>query len=293
MAVAAAGDTSVLAAVTTAARAKLCDAILIGDEASIRKQAEHAGVDLSGHRILHEPDATSAAVRAVRCVASGEAHILMKGMLPTATFLRPMLDKEHGLRSGGTLSHVGVLEIPVVGRLVAITDYAMNVSPDLSTKVSILRNAIAVMRRLGFARPKVAVLAPVETVNPNVPSTVDAAILSKMADRGEFGSCEVDGPLALDVALSEEAARHKGVSGPVAGRADILLVPDLNAGNLLYKALIHLAGARAAAIVVGARVPAVLASRADPVETKLYSIALGLLACVPDGNSAPWSDGNG
>lgn len=278
LAVAAAADREVLAAVDMAHREGLCRAALVGDASRIAALAGELGVDLGPHRVVDEPDAERAAVRAVELVAMGEADFLMKGMLPTAALLRAVLDKERGLRTGQMLSHVGLLEVPGFGRLLGITDFVMNVAPDLKAKAAILRNALEVLRRIGLSEPRVAVLAAVEVVNPEMPATLDGALLSKMAERGEFGPCHVDGPLAMDLAVSEEAARHKGVGGPVAGRADLLLVPDLNAGNILYKALVYLAGARVAGVVVGARAPVVLISRADTAENKLYSIALGLIA---------------
>lgn len=279
LAVAAAGDVDVLAAVAMADREGLCRALLVGDEATIRQAAGPAGLDLSRHEVVHAADDTAAAAAAVGLVARGEAQFLMKGMLQTSTLLKAVLDKERGLRGPRLLSHFAAFAVPAYPKLLSITDVAFNVAPDLKQKADILYSAVELMRNaLGVEQPKVAVLSYVETVGADSPAGVDAAALSKMADRGQFGPCLVDGPLAMDLAVSAEAVHHKKVKSAVAGAADLLLVPDLNAGNILYKALVYLAGARVAGIVIGGRAPVVLISRADTPENKLYSIALGLLA---------------
>ncbi|OTA41629.1 MAG: phosphate butyryltransferase, partial [Symbiobacterium thermophilum] len=189
-----------------------------------------------------------------------------------------VLDRDTGLRTGRALSHACVVQVPGFPRLLHISDIALNIRPDLARKADILRNQVAVARVLGLARPKVAVIAALEKVNPDMPATVDARALQEMAERGEFGDCDVQGPLALDLALSPEAGAVKGVTGPVVGQADVLIMPDLETGNVLYKALIHLAGASSAGIVVGARCPIVLLSRSDPAPFKVNSIALAVLA---------------
>jgi phosphate butyryltransferase len=218
-----------------------------------------------------EADAVESAVRAVR---AGRAQMLMKGLVSTSTFLRGILNKEWGLRQRALLSHITVFEAREPGRLVLVTDVAMNIAPDVQGKVQIIENAVEFANRLGIAKPRVAVIAAVETVSSDMPATIDAAVLSKMADRGQIKGCLVDGPLALDNALSAEAARHKGIASPAAGCADILLMPDIEAGNVLYKALGILTTCPMAAVVVGASAPVVLTSRADSDETKFNSIAL-------------------
>jgi phosphate butyryltransferase len=200
--------------------------------------------------------------------------MLMKGMVSTSLFLRGVLNKEWGLRKRPLLSHVALYETPSPERLVLFTDVAMNIAPDLSQKVQILENAVDLAHRLGVERPRVAAIAAVETVSSDMPATIDAAILAKMADRGQIKGCVVDGPLALDNALSIEAARHKGITSPVAGAADILLLPDIEAGNVLYKLMGLLGRCPLAAILVGASAPVVLTSRADSDGTKFNSIAL-------------------
>lgn len=277
LAVAAAADADILEAVTEAHKHGICNSILVGDEAAIRRIAGEIGMDLTPHRIVNEPNPIAAARQAVALVRQGEAHLLMKGFLQTSDLLRAVLDKETGLRTGKALSHVMVIENPGIDRLLTLTDVAFNVAPDLPRKVELIHNAAAVCHRLGIENPKTAVLAAVETVNADMPATIEAALLAKMADRGQIKGTIVDGPLALDNAISEEAARHKGIKSPVAGKADILLVPNIEAGNMLYKGMVYFAGARAAGVVVGALAPVVLLSRADRPESKLLSIALGVL----------------
>jgi phosphate butyryltransferase len=224
-----------------------------------------------------DADAVEAAVRTVR---SGRAHMLMKGLVSTSVFLRGVLNKEWGLRQRPLLSHVAAFEGHDPERLVLLTDVAMNIAPDVQAKAQIIENAVTFAHRLGIAEPRVAVLAAVETVSSDMPATLDAAILAKMADRRQIKGCIVDGPLALDNALSKDAARHKGIVSPAAGCADILLAPDIEAGNVLYKALGLLTNRQMAAVILGASAPVVLTSRADSDETKFNSIALA--AAVSD-----------
>ena len=203
----------------------------------------------------------------------------MKGLIPTADFLRAVLNKEVGLRQGKqVLSHVAVMEIPGREKLLFMSDGAMNMRPDLPQKVQILKNVVHVAHALGFEKPRVAALAAVEVVNPDMPETVDAAALTKMCERGQIKGCIVDGPLALDNALSEEAAHHKGIVSEVAGRADVLMVPEIISGNILYKAVTFLAQGAVAGVVIGAKAPIVMTSRADSSAAKLQSIALAVLA---------------
>jgi phosphate butyryltransferase len=267
IAVACPHDDDVLRSLERASAGGLARALLIGRRALIESLCEKLG--LSAFR----PDADAVEL-AVRKVRSGEAQMLMKGLVSTGTFLRGVLNKEFGLRQRPLLSHVALYETKDPGRLVLFSDVAMNIAPDLSHKAQILENAVDLAHRLGIERPKVAVIAAVETVNPEMPATIDAAALAKMADRGQIKGCVVDGPLALDNALSVEAARHKGIISPVAGAADVLLLPDIEAGNILYKALGLARVFPLAAIVVGASAPVVLTSRADSDETKFNSIAL-------------------
>lgn len=219
----------------------------------------------------NEADAVEAAVRAVR---AGRAQMLMKGLVSTSVFLKGVLNKEWGLRKRALLSHVAAFEGHDPDRLILLTDVAMNIAPDLAAKAQIIENAVEFAHRLGIERPRVAAIAAVETVSTDMPATLDAAALAKMADRGQIKGCVVDGPLALDNALSAEAARHKGITSPVAGCADILLVPDIESGNVLYKALGLLTSRPLAAVILGASAPVVLTSRADSDETKFNSIAL-------------------
>lgn len=239
-------------------------------------EAESLGL-IKGLRIVKE-DPADAATEAVRAVRDGEAQLLMKGLLQTATIMKAVLSKETGLRTGRALSHACAFEVPGWHKLVFISDVALNVAPDLARKADILRNQVAMAQALGIARPKVAALAAVETVNPDMPATLDARALQEMSERGELGNCDVQGPLALDLAVSPEAGETKGITGPVVGDADILLVPDIEAGNMLYKGLVYFAKARPAGIIMGAKCPVVLLSRADSADAKLMSIALAVLS---------------
>ena len=203
--------------------------------------------------------------------------MLMKGLLETSTILKAVLNKEVGLRTGRLMSHVAVFEIPVFDRLIFITDAALNMYPDLKAKVDIISNAVSVAHSLGIKNPKVAPICAVEVVNPDMPATIDASMLSKMSERGQIKGCVVDGPLAVDNALSEEAAQHKKINSPVAGKADILLLPNIEAANVMYKTLTYTTNSKSGGIIVGASAPVVLTSRADSPESKLNAIALAAL----------------
>lgn len=251
--------------------------ILIGDRAAIEAEAEAYQVDISNMKIVEESDRRAAARRAMEMLAWGEVHCAMKGKIFTADFLKAALDPSVGLRTGKLLTHVAVFDIPGFDRLILLSDAGVIVAPTLEEKVHIVQNAIDVAHRLGIEMPRVAVLAAAEMVNPKIPSTMDAANLSKMADRGQVYGGIVDGPLALDNAISLEAARIKGIRGEVAGRADVLIAPDLEAGNALAKAIIYFAHSDMAGVVVGARMPLILPSRADTHEAKMMSIVLGVL----------------
>lgn len=274
IAVVAAHDEDVLQSVFEAARLGLVDASLIGDKKKIYEIAEKFEIDASGYEIIKEFDDTKAAKIAVDMVNSGNADIIMKGMLQTADLFRVVLDRESNLRTNRLLSHIGLVELPAYHKLLFITDAGLNISPDLKQKADIIQNAVDVALSLGIEKPKVAILAAIELVNPAMQCTLDAASLSKMADRGQIKNCIIDGPLALDNAVDLAAAMHKGIRSEVAGDADILMVPDIEAGNILVKSLIFLSKAKSCGIVAGARVPLVVTSRADDSMTKLSSIAL-------------------
>lgn len=276
VAIAAAQDRDVLEAVQMAREIGMGEFVLVGDEELIASMASQTGLRLSDLEVLHEPDPRIAALRAVELVSSGQAGILMKGLIPTADFLRAVLNKEVGLRTGRLLSHVAVFKSPRYDRLIYMTDGAMVVAPTLQDKVQIIQNAIGVAHKLENEMPKVACIAAVEVVNPDMPETVDAAALAKMSDRGQISGCIVDGPLGLDNAVCRESAEHKGVGGPVAGRADILLAPNIVAGNVIYKTLVYFGQVETAAVVTGARVPIVLTSRSDSPEARLNSLALAI-----------------
>ncbi|HHW91458.1 MAG TPA: phosphate butyryltransferase [Firmicutes bacterium] len=278
IAVALAQEPEILKAVSDAREIGLANSILVGAGDKIRAVAEEMGLDLEGFAIVDEPDPVGAAATAVELVRTGRADILMKGLVGTAALLRAVLNKERGLRSDKILSHVTVFEPPGYRRLFLLTDAAMNIAPDLQRKAEIIKNAALIANSLGIERPKVAPICAVELVNTEMPATVDAALLSKMAQRGQIPGVDVDGPLALDNAVSPEAAQRKGILSPVAGQADILLVPGIEVGNVIYKTLHYFCpGVKLAGLVTGARAPIVLTSRADSHETKLHSIALSLL----------------
>lgn len=276
VAIAAAQDREVLEAVQMAREIGMGEFILVGDEEVIAPMASQVGLRLPDVEVLHEPDPRIAALRAVELVSSGKAGILMKGLIPTAEFLRAVLNKEVGLRTGRLLSHVAVFKSPRYDRLIYMTDGAMVVAPTLQDKVQIIQNVIDVAHRLGNEMPKVACVAAVEVVNPDMPETVEAAALAKMSDRRQIRGCIVDGPLGLDNAVSQESAEHKGVGGPVSGRADILLAPNIVAGNVIYKTLVYFGQVETAAVVTGARAPIVLTSRSDSPEARLNSLALAI-----------------
>jgi len=278
VAVAVAQDESVLEAVQGARQQGLAEFVLVGDVKKIRSVADQIGVSLEGLEIVHEPDDRLAAAEAVAMVSRGQAEVVMKGLINTADLLRAVLDKERGLRTGRVLSHAAVFEIPGYDRLIIMTDGGMNIAPTVQQKAEIIQNSVALAKALAIKPVKVAALAAVEVVNPDMPATLDASALAKMADRGQIRDAIVDGPLALDNAISEEAARHKGIVSPVAGKADVLLVPDIEAGNILGKSLVYFAKARIAGIILGAAKPVIVTSRADSHEAKIASIALGVLA---------------
>ena len=261
-----------------ASRHKLITPILVGPEEKIRGVAEAEGIDLSGCRIVSTPHSHASAEKAVAMARAGEVEALMKGSLHTDELMSAVVPSATGLRTNRRISHVFIMDVPTHPHPIAITDAAINIAPTLEDKVHIAQNVIDLAHALGVPEPKVAILSAVETVNPKIPSTLDAAALCKMAERGQITGGILDGPLAFDNAISLEAARTKKINSPVAGKADVLLVPDLEAGNMLAKQLTYLAGADAAGIVLGARVPIILTSRADNVRTRLVSTAVMKLA---------------
>jgi phosphate acetyltransferase len=270
-------DESSLKGAIDAANANIIDPILVGSKSKILSVAREFGLDLDGAEIVDVPHSHSAAEKAVELVRSGRAELLMKGSLHSDELLGAVTKRETGLRTGRRISHVFVMDVPTHPHTLFITDAAVNIAPDLEAKRDIIQNAIDLYAGLGLGIPKVAILSAVETINPSIPSTIEAAALCKMADRGQIVGGELDGPLAFDNAISEEAARIKGIKSPVAGRAQILVVPDLEAGNMLAKNLTFLSKADAAGIVLGARVPIILTSRADNVRTRLASCAVAML----------------
>lgn len=270
-------DAASIAGAVDAAAAGLIRPVLVGPPEKIRKAAESAEVDISAFEQIATPHSHASAEQAVAAVREGKAEALMKGSLHTDELMHEVLRKDAGLRTERRLSHVFILDLESVSRLYFVTDAAINIYPDLSTKADIVRNAIDCVTGLGLPRPKVALLSAVETVTPKIPSTIDAAALCKMADRGQITGGILDGPLAFDNAVSQEAAAIKGIISEVAGRADILVAPDMEAGNMMAKQMIYLASAKSAGIVMGARVPIILTSRADDRRARLASAAVATL----------------
>lgn len=282
VAVAPCADAFVLQGALHAWEKGLAEPVLIGDMHRAARVAQSLEVNIGGVDCLHEPDPSAAVARAVALYREGRVSMLMKGLVSTAVVLRAVLNKETGVPPcQGILSHVTVFAAPNESRLMLLTDAGVNIRPNLQRKADILRNALQVARVLGLDSPRVAMLAATEKVNyPAMPATLDADVISKMAEQGQFGDCRVLGPLALDLALSREAAATKGVEHPVAGRADILCAPDIESGNILYKALGTLLQTPLASVVVGSRVPVVVPSRSDSGLSKFYSIALASLLAL-------------
>lgn len=278
IAVAAAEDADVLTAVHAAQEAGIAESILVGRAGKITEICRQLGYDTAEFVIEDVADVRLAARRAAAMVREGRAGVMMKGLIGTADFMRAVLSKEEGLGSGKLISHVAAFEVPGYGRLMLLSDAAITIAPDLGQKVQIVENALKVAKALGNHKPRVAMLSAVETVTAAMRSTEEAAIIAKMAERGQIKDCIIDGPLALDNAVSAEAAKHKGLAGEVAGRADMLIVPNIEAGNVLYKSIVYFADARLGGIVVGANAPVVMTSRADSPQTKLNSIALAVVA---------------
>lgn len=275
VAVAVAQDDAVLEAVKAAKDRGIANAILVGDKSKIEEVAKGIGMDLNGYEIVDEPDVPTAALKAVELVHNKKADILLKGLVDSKTFLKSVLNKEVGLRTDKMMSHVCVFEIEGINRLLFFTDVAFNTYPDLEQKAKIIQNTVDIARVCGIEDPKVAPICAVEVVNPKMPPTVDAAELTEMNKRGEITNCTVYGPLSMDLALSEEAAKHKGgLTNPVIGNADVLLFPNIDAGNITYKLLVATANVKNGNILLGTSAPVILTSRSDGFEVKVNSIAL-------------------
>ncbi|MCD6267462.1 MAG: bifunctional enoyl-CoA hydratase/phosphate acetyltransferase [Thermotogaceae bacterium] len=266
-------DFEALKAIARAYREGLCDAILVGKEDDVKINLKNLNMnfEIVGTRSENETAEVS-----VKLISSGEADLLMKGLIKTSTLLKAVLNKEWGLRTERLLSHVILMEIPGFDRLLFLTDGGMVIRPSLEEKVQIIMNAVDLAKRLGYEKPKVALITAVETVNEKMPETVEASIIAKMAERGQIKGCIIDGPLGFDNAVSTFAARVKGIKSDVAGVADILVVPDIHSGNFLGKSVVYFAKGRIAGVVVGARKPVVIVSRADTEESKFYSVVLGI-----------------
>jgi len=279
VAVACAADAHVLAAADMAAKESIAGFILVGDEDKIRKTAAEAGVDISRFEIVHEPDDIAACKTAVSLVAAGRAGALMKGSIDTSVVMKAALDKEGGMRSGKKLSHIAAFEVAGYHKLLFVTDAAINLAPDIDGKKDILANAISALHNMGVHMPKAALLAAKEKADEKMPVTMEYAEIVKLHKAGGFFSDNaiIDGPLALDNAVSAESCAIKGINSPVGGDADLLFCPDIEAGNILYKSLAFLAGAKNGGVVIGAKRPIILTSRADSAESKLISIALSVL----------------
>jgi len=273
--VAVAEDEVVLNALEKARKEGIINAILVGNKTKIAEIAEENNINLDNYEVIDEKSEYEAAKTAVKLVADKKADFIMKGKIKTGDLMREVLKEEYNLRTGKTLSLVSVFEIPAYHKLLVVSDAGMTIAPTLEQKVDIIKNSVLVAKMaLDIEKPKVAILGAVEVVNPKMPATIEAAILAKMNNRNQIKDCLIDGPFALDNAVSMEAAKHKGIESPVAGDADVLIMPDIEAGNIFYKAMVFLGGAKVASTIVGARVPVALTSRADSDEVKLLSLVL-------------------
>ena len=280
IAVANALDLEVLLAIKQAREEKVIEGILVGEKGKIIDLLSKAQSNSSDYKIIDEKDGLYASQICCDLINNHEADLLMKGLVGTAPFMKAILDKQRGIGTGKLLSHLAVFEIPNYPRLLLLTDPAINIAPDLMEKAQIIQNAVDFAYRLGISYPKVLCICAVEKINPEkMPKTVDAACLSMMAKRGQIRGAFVDGPFGLDNAVSQKSAQIKKIKSPVAGKADILLAPDIEAGNVVYKTLIEFANAKCAAVVLGTKAPVVLTSRADSFETKFMSVALGVAGC--------------
>jgi phosphate butyryltransferase len=275
---AAAQDQHSLGAIIKAWKDNIIEPILVGDKNEIENICKLNNYDITGVKIINEPEIEKSIEIAVKMVSSKQADILMKGRTGSATLLRSVLNKEWGLRTGNLLSHFALFEVATYKKVIAVTDVAMNIAPSLHDKIAIVNNSVDCLNRLGYVNPKVAVLGAVEMVNENMQATLDAALLSKMNQRDQIKNCIIDGPLAFDNAVSLESAQLKGIKSEVAGDTDLLLMPDIEVGNVLYKSLVFFANAKVASIILGASVPIVLTSRSDSEQAKYDSILLAAAA---------------
>ena len=275
--VACAADEHVLEAVEMARQRDIIEPILFGDEQTIRALLTQLNIDDSPYDIHHQPDDVLACEQAVRLVHDNANHFLMKGLVSTSTILKAALNKDYGLRTNNRISHVSVMEVPTYPKLIMMSDGAMNIAPTLDEKRQIVENAVHIAHALGLDHPHVGIIAAVESVNPKMEATLDAAELVQMNKDGILSGCTVGGPFAIDNAINKEAALHKGITDPIAGDVDILIMPRIEAGNVFYKTMMFLAGAKSASVIAGATKPIVLTSRADSTESKLFSIALAAL----------------
>ena len=276
VAVACAQDSAVLEAVKAAKDRGIADAVLVGDETKMKEVAAGIGMSLDGFELIHAADDYEAALTAVKLVSDGTADMYMKGLIDTRGFLKSVLDRDVGLRTGAPLSHVCVFEVEGVDQLLFLTDVAFIPYPTLEDKVNIIKNTLIITKACGLENPKVAPLAAVEVVNPKMPTTIEAAELARMNRDGEITGCIIDGPLSLDLAIDPEAASHKGATDrAIQGDADVLLFPDIHSGNLVYKTLVHTANVKNGNFMTGTKAPVILTSRSDNVECKVNSIALG------------------
>jgi phosphate butyryltransferase len=271
-------DQHSLSAVLRAAQDGIIEPILIGDKESIQNIAAANNWDISSFRIIHEANTEVSVEMAVKMVSSKQADVLMKGKVGTSTLLKCVLNKEWGLRTGNLLSHFALFEVDTYHKVIGVTDVAMNIAPNLKDKIAIINNSVSCMHKLGIPNPKVAILGAVEMVNENMEATLDAALLSKMNQRDQIKGCIIDGPLAFDNAVSLESAQHKGIRSEVAGDTDLLLMPDIEVGNVLYKSLVFFAKAKVASVILGAMAPIVLTSRSDSEQAKYDSILLAAAA---------------
>lgn len=270
-------DKEGLQALKKAQEMGIAEPLLVGDKDKTSQICKEIGLDCE---IINASNSVEAAEKGVKAVRNNKAQILMKGLIKTSVLLKAVLNKEWGLRKGELLSHLAVLDVPVLDRLIFVSDGGMVIKPDIKEKVAIINNAVNFMNDIGYDKVKTALLAAVEVVNEGMPETLDAAAISKMAQRGQIKNCEIDGPLALDNALSEMAAKVKKISGPVAGNADLLIAPDIHSGNILGKSAVYLADGTIAGIILGATVPIIIVSRADVARSKLASLALSAISAA-------------
>lgn len=277
--IASAEDDYVLNAVSEFYKLGLMHPVMIGNKNEIQKIIRKEKIDLPENDIIHVESNVQSAKLAVEIIKNKQGDLLMKGLLPTKVFIKEILNKRTGINTSGYFSHVGVFESPYYHKLFGLSDAAINIEPDIETKKYIITNAVKAFHKLGVANPKVALLAPIEKINSKMQATIDAAKLIELHKSEKFAECEIEGPLALDIAISDEAAKHKGVESNIAGHVDILIVPEITSGNIFYKSLTYLGDATAAGILLGADAPVVVTSRADTSESKVYSLALAYSLC--------------